>query len=287
MKFTNSKFYKKFKANRGAVASFIFLLVVIAVALLAPVVSPYDPTMVHDNQFKVPPMWQEGGGSRFLLGTDDIGRDLLSRLIYGARISLGVGFLVVLLSGVVGLILGLLSGYFGGRTDSIIMRFVDILMAIPSILLAIVVVSILGPSLINGIIAVSIVALPGFIRLVRASVMAEKEKLYVNAANSFGASHLRQTLVHILPNILAPIIVQATLGFSDGILNIAALGFLGLGAQAPIAEWGTMLADSRAFIETSSWLVTLPGLCILAVVLSFNLLGDGLRDSFDPKLDHH
>src|SRR5690606_331396 len=157
----------------------------------------------------------------------------------------------------------------------------------PSILIAIVVAALLGPSLRNGVIAVSIVALPGFIRVVRAAVMAEKEKVYVDATRSFGANHFRIAIRNILPNCMAPLIVQSSLGFSDGILNVAALGFLGLGAQPPIPEWGVMLADARGYIETASWLVTSPGLCILVVVLAFNILGDGLRDALDPKLKGH
>jgi ABC-type dipeptide/oligopeptide/nickel transport system permease subunit len=213
-----------------------------------------------------------------------VGRDLLSRLIGGARISLGIGFLVVLLSASIGTFLGLLAGYFGGKLDQVIMRLVDIRMALPSMLLAIVVVAILGPGLANTIIAVSTASLPSFIRLVRASVLAEKSKPYVTASQTFGASHMRQMFINILPNCMAPLIVQASLGFSDGILDAAALGFLGLGAQPPTPEWGTMLADSRAFIESNPWLVTLPGLCILLIVLGFNLFGDGLRDALDPRL---
>jgi ABC-type dipeptide/oligopeptide/nickel transport system permease subunit len=209
---------------------------------------------------------------------------VLSRLLFGARISMGIGFLVVGLSLTFGAVLGLISGYYGGWVDRLVMRTMDLQMALPSILLAIVVVSILGPSLINTVIAVSIVEFPKFVRLVRAQVIAEKGKPYVLASQSFGASSFRQMVINILPNCAAPLIVQGTLGFSDGILNAAALGFLGLGAQAPTAEWGTMLADARPFIESSPWLVTLPGLCIFLAVMGFNLLGDGLRDAFDPKL---
>ena len=261
----------------------MILLLFLITAVLAPLVAPYSPSMVHESGFSLPPMFIDSS-SGFVLGTDDLGRDTLSRLIYGARVSLGVGLMVVILSATVGVLLGLLSGYFGGWFDTVIMRFVDILMSLPSILLAIVVVSVLGPSLTNAIIAVSIVALPGFIRVVRGSVLAEKNKTYVSASKGFGASHFRVAVQNVLPNCMAPIIVQATLGFSDGILNVAALGFLGLGAQPPTPEWGVMLSDARAYIESAWWLVTLPGLCILIVVLSFNLLGDGLRDALDPKL---
>ncbi len=275
---------KSLKKNRGAMVSLVFLIVTIIVALAAPWLAPYEPTQMFEGQYSLPPSWFEGGHPQFLLGTDDLSRDLLTRLIYGARVSVGVGFLVVILSLSVGSILGIIAGYVGGWIDQSIMRLTDILMSLPSILLAIVVVAVLGPSLINAVIAVAIVSLPHFIRIVRASVMSEKQKLYVNASEGFGASHLRLIFLTILPNCLAPIIVQATLGFSDGILNVAALGFLGLGAQAPTPEWGVMLSDARAYIESAWWLVTFPGLCILVVVLTFNVLGDGLRDALDPKL---
>lgn len=279
-----SESIKSLRKNRGAMISLAMLVGIGIVAIFAPWIAPHDPTQVFEGQYSLPPFWFEGGEFRFLLGTDDLGRDLLSRLIYGARVSVGVGFLVVIFSLSVGAVLGLMAGYIGGWIDQIIMRAIDVLMSLPSILLAIVVVAILGPSLLNAVIAVSIVALPAFIRIIRASVMAEKEKLYVNASKGFGASHFRMVFLSILPNCLAPIIVQSTLGFSDGILNVAALGFLGLGAQPPTPEWGVMLSDSKAFIESAWWLVTFPGLCILLVVLTFNVLGDGLRDALDPKL---
>lgn len=282
------EFWLHFKENRGAVIGLILVSAFVVIALTSFWIVPFNPAEIFPESIRLPPAWSELGQSEFLLGTDDIGRDLLSRLIAGARVSLGVGFLVVLFSLSIGTLLGLIAGYstdyYGGIIDRFIMRIVDILMSLPSILLAIVVVSVLGPSLINAIIAVSIVAIPSFIRLVRSSVLTEKSKTYVTAAKSYGASHFRVLFVHILPNCLAPLIVQGALAFSDGILNAAALGFLGLGAQPPTAEWGAMLSDSRAFIESSPWLVTLPGICILIVVLGFNLLGDGLRDAFDPRL---
>lgn len=278
------KFWRRFSKNKGALIGLGILIIFTVIAVAAPLIAPYDPNKIFENQFKLAPFWSSDIAHSFLLGTDDIGRDLLSRLIYGARVSLGVGFMVVTLSLLSGGVLGILAGFYGGWVDNLIMRGVDILMALPSILLAIVIVAILGPSLTNGIIAVSIVALPSFIRIIRASVMSEKKKSYVDASIGFGATDYRQAILNILPNCMAPITVQASLGFSDGILNVAALGFLGMGAQAPTPEWGVMLSDSRAFIQTAPWLVTIPGLCILLVVLSFNLLGDGLRDALDPKL---
>lgn len=278
------EFWQHFKQNRGAVAGLALIIAFVAIAILAPLLAPYDPTLLQQDALRLPPVWSDGGSWQYALGTDDVGRDILSRLIHGARISMGIGFAVVVLSLTSGLFLGLFAGYYGGIIDRLIMRFIDILMAFPSILLAITVVSVMGPGISNAIIAVAIVAIPNFTRIVRASVMAERKKQYVMASKTFGASDLRIMLFEILPNCLAPLIVQATLGFSDGILNAAALGFLGLGAQAPTPEWGTMLADSRPFIESSPWMVTLPGLCILFSVLGFNLFGDGLRDALDPRL---
>ena len=254
------------------------------VALMAPVLSPYDPTIIYQGQFRIPPSWSAEGMGSFLLGTDDVGRDILSRLLYGTRISLGIGLSVVSLSLVVGVSLGLTAGFYGGIVDKVIMRFIDILMAFPSILLAIAVVSVLGPGIRNATIAVAITAVPTFTRTVRAQALAERKKKYVMASLTFGASSIRVMLLEILPNCLAPLTVQATLGISEAILNTAALGFLGLGAQPPLPEWGTMLADGRPFIESSPWLVTLPGLCILITILGFNLFGDGLRDAMDPRL---
>lgn len=270
--------------NRAAVVSLIFLFTVVTLAVLAPWIAPFRPDEVFTDQTRLPPFWMEGGQSRFWLGTDDLGRDLLSRLIFGARVSIGFGLLSVLVSTGVGGVLGVLAGFYGGWIDRLVLRFVDILMSLPSLLIAIVVVAVLGPSLTNALWAVSLVALPGFIRVTRAAVLTESRKDYVQAARAFGAPESRQILFTILPNCLAPLIVQASLGFSDGILNMAALGFLGLGAQPPTPEWGAMLSDAKAYLETAWWLVTWPGLCILSVVLTFNLLGDGLRDVLDPKL---
>ncbi len=272
------------KKNKGSLIGIILIILATLIALMAPVLAPHDPTAVYTDALRLPPSFVEGGNSLFPLGTDDLGRDLLSRLIYGSRISLSVGFMVVILSLIAGTILGVFAGYYGGFVDKTIMRITDLIMSLPSILFAIVIVAVLGPGISNAIVAVSVVAIPNFVRIIRAQVMVEKNRQYVSAAKLYGAGHFRLMFIEILPNCLAPLIVQATLGFSDGILNCAALGFLGLGAQAPMAEWGTMLSDARSFIESSPWMVTLPGLCILIVVLSFNLLGDGLRDALDPRL---
>lgn len=258
----------------------LFLLL----AVFAPFLTPYQPYQVFASDNLQPPFWLAGGEWTHWLGTDDLGRDLWTRIVYGARVSIGLGFLIVFVSLLVGGFLGLVAGYFGGFIDRAVVRLVDLVMSLPSLLLAMVVVAILGPGLLNAVWAVSIVALPGYIRIVRASVLSEKSKEYVQASRSFGAGHLHLLFKTILPNCLAPLIVQATLGFSDAVLNMAALGFLGLGAQPPTPEWGVMLGDSRAYMESAWWLVTWPGVSLLLVVLTFNLVGDGLRDRLDPKL---
>lgn len=256
----------------------------LALALLAPILTPYSPDQVFQGKNLIPPFWMDQGTWSHWLGTDDLGRDLWTRIIYGARVSIGLGFLIVFVSLIAGSLLGLVAGYFGGWVDRLVVRFVDVIMSLPSLLLAMVVVAILGPGLLNAVWAVSIVSLPGYIRIVRASVLNERSKEYVQASRSFGAGHLHLLFRTIAPNCVAPLIVQATLGFSDAVLNMAALGFLGLGAQPPTPEWGVMLGDSRAYMESAWWLVTWPGVSLLMVVLTFNLVGDGLRDRLDPKL---
>lgn len=269
--------------NKGALIGLFICLFFVVLALFGPMISPFSPSELTEA-LRLPPIWSINGSTFHLLGTDDMGRDTLTRLLHGARLSLFIGFFVVLVSASLGLTLGLISGYYGGKVDKLIMRSMDILMALPSILLAIVIVSILGPGLVNAVLAVAIVSVPSFTRIVRAGVIEEKQKDYVMAARVFGASDFRIMFLEILPNCSAPLIIQCTLGFSDGILNAAALGFLGLGAQPPTSEWGIMLSDARPFIESNPWQVTLPGVCILLIVVAFNLLGDGLRDALDPRL---
>ena len=227
---------------------------------------------------------QEGGSASFLLGTDAVGRDILSRLIYGTRYSLFIGVIVTVIALVGGIVIGVFAGYFRGWVDTVIMRLMDIILAFPSLLLALVLVAVLGPGLTNAMIAIALVFQPHFVRLTRAAVMAEKSRDYVVAAKVAGAGPLRLMFKTILPNCMAPLIVQATLSFSNAILDAAALGFLGMGAQPPTPEWGTMLAEAREFILRAWWVVTLPGLAILVTVLAINLMGDGLRDALDPKL---
>jgi len=278
------EFWLAFSANRGAVIGLGVVVVLLLLALLAPWVAPHVPEATDSSAFLKPPAWQEGGSARYLLGTDAIGRDILSRLIWGARLSLSIGLAVVLIAVAVGIALGLVAGFARGVTEIAIMRLMDILLTLPSLLLAIVVVAILGPGLVNAMLAVAVVVLPHYVRITRAAVIAETSRDYVTAARVSGAGTLRLMFSEVLPNCAAPLIVQASLGVSTAILDAAALGFLGLGAQPPAPEWGTMLADAREFVLRAWWVVTFPGLMILLAVLAFNLLGDGLRDALDPKL---
>ena len=274
------------RANPGAMTGLVFILFVIFCAVLADVIAPHSPIEQFRDHFLQPPVWQEGGSWEFLFGTDDLGRDLLSRLIYGARLSLIIGSIVVTLSLALGIAFGLLSGFFRGIPDIGIMRLMDILLSVPSLLLAIVVVAILGPGLPNAMIAIAITYVPNYARLTRASVLTELSKDYVTASRVAGAGTLRLMLTTVLPNCVGPLVVQATLSFGAAIIDAAALGFLGLGARAPTPEWGTMLADALKFLEAAPWVVVIPCTGIFITVLAFNLMGDGLRDALDPKLKH-
>jgi len=278
------EFWSYFRENAGAVAGLVVIVVLVLLALSADLVAPHSPVLTNNAVFLKPPFWQQGGSIAYPLGTDAIGRDILSRLIHGARLSLLIGIAVVTLSVIAGTILGLVAGFFRGVIEIAIMRLMDITLTLPSLLLAIVIVAILGPGLMNAMLAVAIVLLPHYVRIARAAVISEVSKDYVTAAKVAGAGRLRLMFKEVLPNCAAPLIVQATLGISTAILDAAALGFLGLGAQPPLPEWGTMLADAREFVLRAWWVVTLPGLAILVTVLAFNLLGDGLRDALDPKL---
>ena len=279
-----AEFWSYFSENRGAVIGLLVFVAFIFIAILADVIAPHSPTQQYREALLQPPMWLEGGNSQFILGTDAVGRDLLSRLIHGARYSFFIGLIVVVIAAGSGVFIGLIAGFARGWVDTLIMRLMDILLAFPSLLLALVMVAILGPSLVNAMIAIAIVLQPHYVRLTRAAVLQELPKDYVTSARVVGASRMRLMLVTVLPNCLAPIIVQAALSFSTAILDAAALGFLGLGAQPPTPEWGTMLADSREFVLRAWWVVTFPGLAILINVLAINLMGDGLRDALDPKL---
>jgi dipeptide transport system permease protein len=278
------EFWSSFSASAGAVAGLAVIVTLVLVAALADVIAPHSPVLNDDAAFLQPPVWQAGGSFTYPLGTDPIGRDMLSRLIHGTRLSLLIGVAVVTISVIAGTVLGLLAGFLRGMVDIAIMRLMDILLTLPSLLLAVVIVAILGPGVVNALLAVAIVVLPHYVRIARAAVITETAKDYVVAARTSGAGPLRLMFKEVLPNCMAPLIVQATLGISTAILDAAALGFLGLGAQPPLPEWGTMLADAREFVLRAWWVVTFPGLMILVTVLAFNLLGDGLRDALDPRL---
>ena len=273
-----------FRENKGAMLGLAVVALVVGMALLADFIAPHSPIEQFRDAVKAPPVWESGGSWRYVLGTDGTGRDMFSRIIYGARVSLFIGLSVMSVSFVIGIALGLISAMSGSVADVAITRVMDLIMAVPSLVLAILVVAILGPNLTNTIVAVTIVYLPRYVRLVRASALGELNKDYVTAARVVGVGSLRLMFATILPNCLAPLIVQAALGVSDAILEAAALGFLGLGAQPPTPEWGSMLADSREFIRSNPWIVTFPGLAILVTVVAINLTGDGLRDAFDPKM---
>ena len=251
--------------------------------MLGPALAPYSVSAVHPESLKFPPLGMEGSSSRFLLGTDDLGRDFFSRLIYGARYSIGLGLLVAFLSVLIGGPIGLIAGWCGGKIDRVVVSAVDIMMSFPGILLAIVIVAILGPGLLSAVTAVTVIAWPGVIRVVRGETIKEKNKTYITALKSFGGGGWRGISKHILPNVSGPLIVQTVFSFSEGVLNIAALGFLGLGVQPPLPEWGVMISDGRDLMTSAWWMVTLPGICVLLVVLCVNILGGALRDTLDPR----
>lgn len=277
-------FWRSFRENRGAVGGLFVVALIIIVAILADLLAPHNPLEQYREFTKLGPVWTEKGNWSFLLGTDALGRDMLSRLMYGARVSLFIGVMVMGFSLVFGIVIGLSAAWFGGLYDVVILRIMDLVMAIPSLVLAILIMAVLEPSLMNTIIAVTIVYLPRYVRLVRASALAELSRDYVTAAKVSGVRPLRLMTRTVLPNCMSPLIVQAALGVSDAILEAAALGFLGLGAQPPTPEWGSMLADSRDLIQSHPWVMAFPGLAILVTVVAINLMGDGLRDALDPKL---
>jgi dipeptide transport system permease protein len=276
-------FAAAFRENRGAMIGLFVLALIVLAALFAEVIAPHSPNEQFREFVRARPVWA-GGTWAFPLGTDGDGRDMLSRLIFGARISLFIGVSVMVFAFVVGVALGLLAAMAGSLVDVVVTRLMDVIMATPSLVLAVVIVAIFGPNLTNTIIAVTVVGLPRYVRVARAAALGELARDYVTAARVAGVGPLRLALTAVLPNCLAPLIVQAALGVSDAILEAAALGFLGLGAQPPTPEWGAMLADSREFIRSDPWIVALPGLAILITVVAINLTGDGLRDALDPKM---
>ncbi|MFD2207876.1 ABC transporter permease subunit [Kiloniella antarctica] len=279
-----TEFWFYFSENKGAVVGLFFFVFIVLIALTANVTAPHLPNIQNRDYILIPPFWQEGGNIEFLLGTDAVGRDLLSRLMHGSRFSLFAGCIVIVISLTCGVLLGLSAGFFRGIYETIVMRIMDVILSIPSLLMALVLVAILGPGLRNAMIAISVTYLPHYVRLARASAIAESARDYVTASKVAGAGKMRLMLIAILPNCMAPLIVQASLSFSTAILDTAALGFLGMGAQAPASEWGTMLADAREFMLSAWWVVTFPGIAILLTVLAINLMGDGLRDALDPKM---
>jgi peptide/nickel transport system permease protein len=256
----------------------VLILVIILIGILAPIVDPYDPRLDSNlAEARKPPSAQH------IFGTDRLGRDVFRRVMHGTRVSLLIGFVVVFVSSVIGTVLGLIAGYFGGWSDTLVMRLMDVLLAFPAILLAIAIVAVRGPGLGNTIVAVAIVGIPGYARVVRSMVLSLRERDYVDAARMVGVSNSRIMFGHILPNSLTPIIVQMTLGIGGAILFAAALGFLGLGVQPPVPEWGTMISDGLPFLNQAPYLVFFPGMAIMVTVLAFNLFGDGLRDALDPQ----
>jgi peptide/nickel transport system permease protein len=270
--------WRSFKKNKLALIGTFIVLFFIGVAVFAPVIAPSGINdQVLSNRLQPP-------SSKHWFGTDDFGRDIFSRVVYGARISLWVGFLSVLGSLVVGSLLGILAGYYGKWVDAIISRLFDIMLAFPSMLLAIGIVAVLGPSLRNALIAIAVINVPNFGRLIRSRVLSVKQEEYIMAAKAIGMSNSRILFVHVLPNSMAPIIVQGSLAIATAIIEAAALGFLGLGAEAPNPEWGKMLSDAKAFMIQAPWTMIFPGLAIMLTVLGFNLMGDGLRDALDPRM---
>jgi len=269
--------FERLKENRLAMVGLVIVLVLVLVAILAPFIAPHDPIEQHLDRRLLPPSWQ------YPLGTDDLGRCILSRLIYGARVSLQVGAVVVGITALFGTLLGLIAGYRGGVVDEVIMRIVDVLLAFPGLILALVIAGLLGPGLFNVMLALSLVGWTGYARVVRGCVLSAKERTFVEAARALGSSNFHIMFRHILPEALPPVIVMATLGMGRTILAAAALSFLGLGAQPPMPEWGSMLNGGRAFLRVAPHLTTFPGLAIMITVLAFNFLGDGLRDALDPR----
>jgi peptide/nickel transport system permease protein len=269
---------RRFVRHRGAVVGLGILATIVIVAIVGPRLAPFNPYLSNPEAQLLPP--QAG----HIFGTDDLGRDVAMRMLHGAFLSLQMGFFAVSLAVVLGLLLGLPAGYYGGWTDMLVMRAMDVMLAFPSILLALSIVSVLGPSLNNAMIAVGISVVPVYVRLVRASALQTRDLLFVEAARVIGVGHASIMVRHLLPNVLAPLVVVATLGVATAIIVGASLSFLGLGAQPPTPEWGAMLNDGRGFIRTGWWLTVFPGLAIMITVLSINLIGDGLRDMLDPRM---
>ncbi|MCL0065155.1 ABC transporter permease [Dehalococcoidia bacterium] len=275
---TSTEVFRRLKKHRLAMIGAAIILALVLIAVLAPFIAPHDPIEQNLEHRLLSP------NTEYLLGTDNLGRCILSRLIHGTSVSLQIGIMVVGIASITGVTLGLIAGYRGGLTDELIMRIVDILLAFPGIILALAIAGILGPSLYNVMLALAVIGWTSYARVVRGSVLSVKEKEFVEAAQALGTGEARIMFRHILPNVMAPVIVMATLGMAHVILAAAALSFLGLGAQPPTPEWGSMLNDGRAFMRSAPHLTIFPGLAIMVTVLAFNFLGDGLRDILDPRL---
>lgn len=272
------RFGRQLAGKPGAFGGAVVIVLFILIALLAPHLAPYGPTAMTYTAIQQPP------SPEHWMGTDELGRDILSRIIFGARISLQVGVIAVGIGMTVGTLLGLFAGFLGGWADTFIMRTMDVMLAFPGILLAIAIVAVLGPGLYNTMIAVGIAAIPVYARTARGSTLTILENDYISAAVALGASRMRIAIRYVLPNILAPITVLATIGIATAILSAAGLSYLGLGAQPPTPEWGAMLSGARAYLRSAWWMATFPGAAIMLVVMAFNLLGDGLRDLLDPRV---
>lgn len=272
--------WRMLKKNKMALVGLGILVILVLLALFADIIADYDTVVIKQNLANR----LKGPSAEHWLGTDEFGRDIFARLVHGARVSLKVGIIAVGISIILGGILGALAGFYGGRIDNIIMRIMDVFLAVPSILLAIAIVSALGPSIINLMVAISISSVPRYARIVRASVLSIRDQEFVEAARAIGANNARIIFRHIIPNSLAPVIVQGTLGVASAILSTAGLSFIGLGIQPPAPEWGSMLSGGRQYLRYAWWVTTFPGVAIMITILSLNLLGDGLRDALDPRL---
>lgn len=283
----SAEIWRRFRRNKSAVLGLFMLLTLIVLAVFAPIISAHDP-LQQDLIHRMQPPFQSAAAPNHspghLLGTDELGRDMFSRIVYGARISVSVGLIAVSISLVGGIILGSLAGYYGGRIDNIAMRFTDILMAIPGILLNISIVAAMGPGLQNVMIAIGVSNIPGYVRITRASILSLRDQEFIEASKATGASDFYIIISHILPNCIAPLIVQATLRIGGSILMCASLSFIGIGIVPPTPEWGAMLSSGRDFLREAPHLTTIPGVAIMWAVFAMNLLGDGLRDALDPKL---
>ena len=279
------RFFESLRASRLALAGAVILVLLVLMAVAAPLLAPYNPEQVDIRNRLTPPMWFDGGTAAHILGTDNVGRDIVSRIVYGARISLFVGLATVLIGGLLGTLLGVVAGYFRGRVETVIMRLVDIQLAFPSILLAVAIMAILGPSVRNVILVLSLSTWASFCRVARGQTLAVCNQEYVAAAHALGAGNLRVIFKYVVPNILSPLIVIASFALATTIINEASLSFLGVGVPPTTPTWGGMLGEGRNYLRLAWWVATLPGIALMLAVYSVNVLGDWLRDYLDPQLE--